>query len=339
MWDNLSKLAADLDNDISTQLEEDYKEEDASKKDTRIRAPETPRTEVDTPSKNTVVTQIIPSSVEAPVPAASSAGAADSGTVTPEEDGFEIVTTEPSPGPASLSELSTSIFESSRPTAGNSPEPDADFSAADVDTRMEVIKLRKAANEAMANAALLEDTLQAKEEEVLQSQTALDNLQSCLEAFQATRDAEAEMHVSDSGKIVKLTTELESERRECTTWRQRYEETESTSAQMQVELTTEQHRIKLLEESLLQEKTESRRLSFQLSEIKAKNRRTARKEDDMLTITTHVSPDEPAAENRGGGTFAVLFEKGPFGAPLWFMFYVMFVHFLAWWFHRKNHGI
>ena len=54
----------------------------------------------------------------------------------------------------------------------------------------------------------------AKEEEVLQSQTALDNLQSCLEAFQvssprkaasmarsthcvaqATRDAEAEMHV------------------------------------------------------------------------------------------------------------------------------------------------
>ena len=78
----------------------------------------------------------------------------------------------------------------------------------------------------------------------------------------------------------------------------------------------------------------------------------------MLTITTHVSPDEPAAENRGGkvataacpvlngclivsadGTFAVLFEKGPFGAPLWFMFYVMFVHFLAWWFHRKNHGI
>lgn len=328
MWDNLSKLAADLDNDINTQLEEEYKEDptDSAKKP-RIRAPETPRVPPVDPVEPAKDLNSRPPRASLAVqvePVGPEGGATESGNITPEEDGFELVNTE------------TNI-----PTASKSPpelsEPESE--PVDIETRMEVSKLRKAANEAMANAALLEDTIQAKDEELLQSHTALANLQACLEAFQISRDAEAEMHTSDSSKIVKLTTQLEAEQRECAIWRQRYEDTEETSAKQQVELANESHRIKLLEESLLQEKTESRRLSFQLSEIKAKNRRTLRNEDDMLTITAQVSPDEMSSESRNSGTFSVLFEKGPFGAPLWFMFYVMFVHFLAWYFHKRNHAI
>eukprot|EP00656_Telonema_subtile_P010335 TRINITY_DN14961_c0_g1_i1.p1 TRINITY_DN14961_c0_g1~~TRINITY_DN14961_c0_g1_i1.p1 ORF type:complete len:104 (-),score=28.93 TRINITY_DN14961_c0_g1_i1:207-518(-) len=100
---------------------------------------------------------------------------------------------------------------------------------------------------------------------------------------------------------------------------------------MQREQHTEALRVQLLESSVLDHKAQGTQLRFQLSELQAQQRRAARHEPEHSTgeLSITVQP-----EVRVVGGLGVLFQKGPLGEPFWFTLYVVFLHFLLWYFKR-----
>jgi len=187
-------------------------------------------------------------------------------------------------------------------------------------------------------------TLAEKHEELTAATEALNNLQNVLEDFQDAREAERNHLAMELRSARDRADEAKELKNEVQLWKERYTESEEAGAKVQIDAETQRRellRLSSVEEFLAKERSESRRLAFELQELEMSTKRKGKDEEIVAVAVAQQNEireqgtDGPQSRQGVWRYFGILLEPGPYGVPHGLTIYFIFLHFIGWWAHRS----